>query len=435
MIRIGKTRVEPCGEGVWLVTVNYTDESKQGRARYGQSVRRVAGSREHALALAADVAAELGACGRPEARVERLDKGLHDFIRENTAARAAMKGLARDTLRHERLFAQVLLDHMPDKPVADVVPADVCALIGELLQAGKSVDRCIRVRKFLKAAFEDAIELRLCESNPVTRQSKIVPDRVSTASRRHSLSRDALVRLCYILSMCDGANAKVVCARLIAKTGIRRGEALALNWEDVLFDRLELAVFFSVDEGGVRGPTKTPKSERRIRVEQDVVDLLSAWRRAQRRMLFSLGIRQTERTPVFTTSKGTRVGPTTMTHWFERWCALYGFGQFFDADGDPVVDYAGQKPEKGWRYEGLRLHELRHTSVTLLLAEGEDLVTVQNRHGHAQGSTTLDMYAHAIPAKDESAAIIMARLTSTSGYDPASDPGFPKIPEFGLCPK
>ena len=100
-----------------------------------------------------------------------------------------------------------------------------------------------------------------------------------------------------------------------------------------------------------------------------------------------------------------------------------------------MVDYAGQKPEKGWRYEGLRLHELRHTSVTLLLAEGEDLVTVQNRHGHAQGSTTLDMYAHAIPAKDESAAIIMARLTSTSGYDPASDPGFPKIPEFGLCPK
>ena len=56
----------------------------------------------------------------------------------------------------------------------------------------------------------------------------------------------------------------------------------------------------------------------------------------------------------------------------------------------------------------IRLHDLRHTSATLLLSEGVDIRTVANRLGHSQTSTTLNVYAHALPAADEQAARILS---------------------------
>ncbi len=53
---------------------------------------------------------------------------------------------------------------------------------------------------------------------------------------------------------------------------------------------------------------------------------------------------------------------------------------------------------------GLRLHDLRHASASLMLANGVDLRTVSARLGHAQSSTTLDIYAHVIPGADQQAA-------------------------------
>ena len=71
-----------------------------------------------------------------------------------------------------------------------------------------------------------------------------------------------------------------------------------------------------------------------------------------------------------------------------------------------------KKQKQHVHYEGLKFHELRHTQATLLLASGEDIKTVQARLGHAKASTTLDMYAHAMPEKDKEAAQIIGNLLS-----------------------
>ena len=52
----------------------------------------------------------------------------------------------------------------------------------------------------------------------------------------------------------------------------------------------------------------------------------------------------------------------------------------------------------------VRLHSLRHSNATLLIAEGTDICTVSQRLGHAQTSTTLNVYAHALKSKDADAA-------------------------------
>lgn len=52
----------------------------------------------------------------------------------------------------------------------------------------------------------------------------------------------------------------------------------------------------------------------------------------------------------------------------------------------------------------ITLHSLRHTNATLMIAEGTDIWTVSNRLGHAQTSTTLNIYTHVLKSRDSIAA-------------------------------
>lgn len=67
-----------------------------------------------------------------------------------------------------------------------------------------------------------------------------------------------------------------------------------------------------------------------------------------------------------------------------------------DSRGIPRIKRTG--------YEGLKFHELRHTQATLLISNGADIKTVQNRLGHSTAALTMDIYAHAIEQNDREAA-------------------------------
>ena len=54
--------------------------------------------------------------------------------------------------------------------------------------------------------------------------------------------------------------------------------------------------------------------------------------------------------------------------------------------------------------EGFRLHDLRHGHATLMLRQGENPKVVQERLGHAQVGTTLDIYSHVTPDLQKDAA-------------------------------
>jgi integrase len=58
----------------------------------------------------------------------------------------------------------------------------------------------------------------------------------------------------------------------------------------------------------------------------------------------------------------------------------------------------------------IRLHGLRHTHATLLIASGANVKTVSARLGHASVAFTLDTYAGALPELEQDAATAVARL-------------------------
>jgi integrase len=151
--------------------------------------------------------------------------------------------------------------------------------------------------------------------------------------------------------------------RLIATLGLRKGEALGLNWED--FDRTAgvLHVRRQWLARGSYGPPKTKAGNRRIALPTDLRDELVALRLRSR---FSL-----DSDPIFASLSGKPLGARNVS--------ARGF--------EPARDRAGLP-------SSLTLHDLRHAAASRLINAGLDPVTVAAVLGHEDATVTLKIYAH-----------------------------------------
>lgn len=82
---------------------------------------------------------------------------------------------------------------------------------------------------------------------------------------------------------------------------------------------------------------------------------------------------------IFTSKNGSMINPDTPSTWFKSFIRRHNL---------PDIHY----------------HNLRHTAATLLIAGGFDIATVSNRLGHADRTTTLNIYTHAIKSADKAAS-------------------------------
>jgi integrase len=201
---------------------------------------------------------------------------------------------------------------------------------------------------------------------------------------------------------------------LAALTGARRGELVALRWSDIdlAAGRVRFARSLTVAGGEQHtGPTKTHASreialdELGIEVLQrrwDDMDDLSAW--AESPLVsdpFVLSYNANGAIPA---------NPDTFTHRFGRLCQKMEAPALAKVrKSNPKATRKDLAPADRWPF---RFHDLRHFSVTTLIAAGVDVRTVAERHGHARATMTLDRYAHALPERDrEAAGVLGSALT------------------------
>lgn len=157
-------------------------------------------------------------------------------------------------------------------------------------------------------------------------------------------------------------------------TGMRKGELLALRWEDVALDDATVRVSGSlqrINGSLVRGEPKTPQSRRVMAVAPQVVAALKLRRRQQLEDRLKLGRYWQGTRYVFTTALGTPLEPRNVNR-----------------------DFTKLLSELGLRHQ--RFHDLRHCFATLQLANHTPAHVVQEQLGHSQISTTLDVYRHAV---------------------------------------
>jgi integrase len=102
--------------------------------------------------------------------------------------------------------------------------------------------------------------------------------------------------------------------------------------------------------------------------------------------------------------------PDTFTHRFGALCEKMELPALKRLrKKQPDAKRADLHPKDRWPY---RFHDLRHFSVTTLIAGGVDIRTVAERHGHARATMTLDRYAHALPERDRAAADLVGSVLS-----------------------
>lgn len=171
--------------------------------------------------------------------------------------------------------------------------------------------------------------------------------------------------------------------RIALVTGMRRGELLGLTWADVDLDRGVLAVRRSLTRGTggqwIVGEPKTASGRRQIALPVTAVDSLKAHRRRQNVRRLALGAVWEDRDLVFSNEYGAPLHPNSLALRFKR---------LVEAAGVPTI----------------RFHDLRHTSATLLLANGEHPKVVAERLGHHDVGVTLNRYSHVTPDMQRGAA-------------------------------
>ena len=175
---------------------------------------------------------------------------------------------------------------------------------------------------------------------------------------------------------------------LAAMTGMRRGEVVALRWDAVDLARstvkVRAAATFLRGEETIDVP-KTKRSRRTIDLDQRTASVLKQHRATQREELFMVGVTAPTDGRVFTNEIGDPLRPASVGQAFRR-----------------LVESAG--------LPYIRLHDLRHTHASHLLAAGVNAKVVSERLGHSSVSFTLDTYGHVMPGQQSEAAEAAAAL-------------------------
>jgi integrase len=180
-------------------------------------------------------------------------------------------------------------------------------------------------------------------------------------------------------------------ASLLARTGLRIGELLALRWQDVDLQNGFLSVRQTVYEGHFDEP-KSKRSKRRIPLGPKSVEILAA-------------LKPTEAAPsalVFSTRNGS---PLCRRNLLNRQLK-------------PVA--------KKLKLTGINWHWFRHAHATLLDSAGAPLGTTQALLGHSSSDITRGTYIHSVPADARRAVEDVERLLGTRGslIGPKLDPSF-----------
>ena len=175
----------------------------------------------------------------------------------------------------------------------------------------------------------------------------------------------------------------------LAATGCRRGEVLALRWAD-LSPAGEISIRATItrhhDQDGWHCSTGTPKTggTRRIALDPATATVLREHKRRQAAERLAFGPGWTDLGLIFVRANGTPIPPPQV-------------GKAFNAH----VTRAG--------LPRIRLHDLRHSVASHLLARGVPIAAVAGRLGHSV-TTCERTYKHHIPSADAAAAAVMAAV-------------------------
>lgn len=314
----------------------------------------------------------------------KLGDYLHEWL-EDTARRH----LRPRTFQNYELMVRLhLVPTLGQRRLDRITAADVRGLLNAKSDSGLSASTVKHIHAVLRVALEQAVRddilvrnvARLVKS-PALDAEPVEPLDVDEARRLLAVSKDDRLHALWAAAL---------------SIGLRKGEALGLRWEDVDFEEGRVRVVQQLQriDGSLRlDPPKTRGSRRTIPVPPVCIDALLSHRVRQKEERAALGEYWKESGLVFTTQFGTPIDPRNVNRWFDALCKRAGVPR-------------------------VRVHDLRHTCASLLLAQGVHPRVVMEILGHSQISMTMNTYSHVLPGVQEEAA---KRMQDLLGEDLTDD--------------
>ena len=380
--KIGKGTIRPKGNGIWELKLDLP------RAR-GAGRRKTIYERVHGTRLDADLKlAEIRKALDNETYIDPSKLTVGQWLEQWLADYAKHRVSAKTFERYAEIVRHHLIPALGVHRLRKLQGIHIQAAHGAALR-----DRRRRARKdgsvvllpplaaqtvkhhhrVLSAALKQASRLKLRPDNPAT---DVDPPRVKRPEM-HVLDQAQTGAL---LIAAEGSSIHIP-VLLAVTTGMRRGEVLGLRWKDIDLDRGVLSVAQTLEQtrqpGLVFKAPKTDRSRRQIPLVPFTIEPLRAHRARQAQDRLRAGTMWIDHDLVCCHADGSPLSPRQVTKTFAGLVRRLGFK--------------------------LRLHDLRHTHLSQLLAAGVNVKVVSERAGHAGVAITLDVYAHVMPGMQEDA--------------------------------
>jgi integrase len=300
-----------------------------------------------------------------------LERWLNDVMKHRV--RPVTLVSYRYTLRH----AYAALGSLP---LTKLTPPLIQRLYTQRLDAGASRRTVQYIHSILHKALNQAVRWNLLARNPCDAVDAPRPVKRDMVT----LTEEELRQLVDVM-VADELRPLYVLAIL---TGARRGELVALRWQDVDLVKGAIRITRTAEQVGntvVWSEPKTAKSRRLIPLPAEAIPVLKAHKAAQAELKMRQRLVWREQGLVFTRWDGSPYIPEFITR---------HFGLLVQKAGVPRV----------------RLHDLRHTHATLLLQAGIHPKVVSERLGHSTTTLTMDTYSHVLPTMQEEAARTLDNL-------------------------
>ena len=250
------------------------------------------------------------------------------------------------------------------KRLGKLTARDVRQFLAGLVTSGVGEHRAQYAHAILRSALEDAMPEEIIPRNV----AKLVRPPHPAQKRREPLT------VVQVRTLLDAVAEHRLYAMFVVFTllGLRRSEVLGLQWSDVDLDQGVIRIrrgLHRVDGKLVLLPTKTHGSERSVPLPPIILRALRAHRKRQDAERESLGARWPNLGYVFTTPIGTPIDPRNCTRLVQTERRRAGLPQ-------------------------IRLHDLRHGCVSVLLDLGTPPRTVMEIVGHSTMEMTMTVYGH-----------------------------------------
>jgi integrase len=168
---------------------------------------------------------------------------------------------------------------------------------------------------------------------------------------------------------------------LFIDTGARRGEIMGLKWSSVNYKdgtiTIENNLQYLPGQGKYDETTKTEEI-RILSISPQIMRLMKKLQIEQNTLRLQMGTLWEDKGYCFATSTGNAYHPNSLNNWLDKFSKKYGLPK-------------------------IHPHKFRHSQASILYASNIDIVTISNRLGHSEVSTTQNIYAHIMKESDKKA--------------------------------